>query len=87
MIQEREVRERLSALVAHEVSLASFERWLNEVSQEMFSDSDECAMRLVAAASLLISEQHDAIISDSEMRQQLSAILNASAESSTGYAI
>jgi hypothetical protein len=76
MVQEHDIREQLSAFVAREISLASFERWLNASSQQMFRDDDVEAIKLIASINSLVSERHDQIISDAELREAFVSILN-----------
>ena len=76
MIHERDIRERVAALLMDKLSLAAFEQWIGAESWGMFSDSSEEAVRLVAQVNLLVSEFHDDVIDDHEFRHLLSRLLN-----------
>ena len=76
MIQERDIREHLAAVIRREVSLAVFERWLASESWNMFNDSSHEAIELVASIHAVLSQRDDDVYSASELRLQLSALLN-----------
>jgi len=76
MIHAHEVRERAASFLRRDISLSSFERWLAAESQNMFSDSADEAIRLVAAISLLVSELHDEVIDYKQFRSELLPLIN-----------
>src|SRR5688572_6263349 len=75
MIHEREVREKIAALLARQISLSAFERWLGSESWNMFNDSQD-AVPVVASVNMLVHELHDAIISDEQFHGELASLLN-----------
>jgi hypothetical protein len=76
MVNEHELRDRLSAYVAREISLASLERWLRSADLHPIVDGDDAAFRMLASVNLLVSERHDDIISADELREEFSLLLN-----------
>jgi len=75
MIQERDIRDKITALLARQVSLSVFEQWLGSESWNMFNDSPN-AVHLVAAVNMLVSELHDDVISSEQFRSELADLLN-----------
>jgi hypothetical protein len=75
MVNEHEIRDHIAEYIAREISLASFERWLNSVNPR-YVDPRDAAFRLLAAANRLVSERHDEVVSADELRAELSALLN-----------
>jgi hypothetical protein len=71
MVNDHDIRSQLAEYLAGEISLASFERWLNRSVLPIVVDDDDPAFKLAASLMLLVSERHDHVISDGEFRKQL----------------
>ncbi len=76
MIQERDIRDQLAALIRREVSLSAFERWLASESWNMFNEGSLEVIELIAAINLLVSEFHDSVINDKQFSVELLSLLN-----------
>jgi hypothetical protein len=71
MIQESEIRQKLSALLQYQISLDEFEDWLVEHSWNMHKDSQRSAQDLVSAVELAFSEYSNGHLNDKELRDRL----------------
>src|SRR5687767_2286912 len=67
MIQENEIRARLSSLS----DLDQFEDWIASQSWNMHQDSGPSAQKLVGEIELALAEFHDGHISEPLLRQML----------------
>ena len=76
MISESSIKQKLSALLRDEISLAAFEDWLLPAAWNMFSDSSKAAINLASSIHLLLDEHDDRVLSDAELRRSLLALLN-----------
>jgi hypothetical protein len=76
MDHERSIRVDISGFLSRRISLAALERRVNASSQEIFHKNDRDAIKLLAAVNLLVSEHHDAIVGEAELRDGLLSLLN-----------
>ena len=76
MIEEAAIRDRLSAIARHELSLEQFENWFVPAAWNMHQDSSEEAIELASSIHLLLSERDDRILNELELRDNLLSLLN-----------
>jgi hypothetical protein len=81
MISVSEIRMRLVALLAGELSFDAFDEWLTASSWNMHLDSSQDAQSLVGAIELAFAEHNLGHISDSELVARLQAQADAMADS------
>lgn len=75
MIQERDIKDKIAALLEQKVSLSAFEQWLGSESWDMFNESPE-AVPLVAAVNMLVAELHDDVIGSEQFGSELADLVN-----------
>jgi hypothetical protein len=74
---EREIRERLSAVLSGDLSLAAFGEWLASVSWNMFADnSSGRAIDLVAAVNIRIDAYNDGSLDAAAFHRELAALID-----------
>jgi len=71
MIQEFEIREKISEFLQYQISLGEFENWLVEHSWNMHLDSPYAAQELVSFIELVLSEYSNGHINTDELRERL----------------
>ncbi len=76
MIDEQEVRDKLSALVSNDLSLDDYEDWLVSKSWNMHRDSHPDAQRLVWSIESLLSENASNRLDDQQLRKRFKALLD-----------
>ena len=77
MIQEREIRDRLAALLSGHMSMAAFGEWLADESWDMFSDGDDAAIALVTAINIRVDSFQAGAISSEALRAELSGFITS----------
>jgi hypothetical protein len=77
MIYERDVREKIAAVLANEISIGDFARWIMSNSWNMHKDSSDDAIALVSDVHLLLAERDDFSLNDDEFVSGLSALVAA----------
>ncbi len=76
MIHERDIRERLAAVVERRLSVGAFEQWLDAESWDMFVDSSRDAIDLVSAIQLLLYDYYEERIDEETFVSGLARLLN-----------
>ena len=76
MVVESEVRLRIVAVLQGDLSLADFDEWLLDVSDDMHRDSTESAQVLVSSTSILLYEFESGAISEETLRSDLLTQVN-----------
>lgn len=76
MIDVQSVRAKLAAVANGELSLGSFEEWIEPVSWNMHVDSSPAVIDLVSSIHLLMSERDHGDLSEAEYREALLALLD-----------
>ena len=71
MISELEIREKLLAVLTHEVSLADFSNWIGQRSWNMHLDSEPRAQELVGVIELALAEYSLGHLTDAELCERL----------------
>lgn len=75
MIDESQVREKLAAMSRGALSLVELEDWLGSESWNMHADSSPGAVDLVSSIHLLLSEYDHGALSESQVRDELRALI------------
>jgi hypothetical protein len=78
MIQEDEVKNRLTEYLSGKLSLEAFSDWLGEHSWNMHAGSSHSAKRLVGALELLLAEHARGHRTEPELRSLFSALQGVS---------
>lgn len=76
MIYERDVRAKIAAVLANEISIGDFARWIMSNSWNMHKDSSPDAVALVSDVHLLLAERDDFSRDDDGFRNGLSSLAN-----------
>ena len=76
MIYERDVRAKIAAVLANEISIGDFARWIMSSSWNMHHDSSADAIALVSDVHLLLAERDDFSIDDDGFRLGLASLAN-----------
>ncbi len=76
MIQAKDIRDQLIALLRRDISVAMFERWMDSESFNMFNEADENAIDLVSSFHVLLGDYYDDRISVSEFRAYLQSLVD-----------
>jgi hypothetical protein len=76
MINENDVRNRISELLKSEISIADFARWIMSNSWNMHQDSSADAVSLVSEIHSLLAERDDFLLNDAEFIHELSTLSN-----------
>ena len=77
MIQERDVRAKIAAVLRNEISIIDFARWIMSNSWNMHQDSSASAIELVSDIHLLLAERDDFSLDDTAFRRELLALNNS----------
>lgn len=76
MVDERELRQRLAALISGNLSLDRFSDWLVDYSLDMHRDSSHAAQQLVWDIQLPIDEFESGYASRDELDKRLRSVLS-----------
>src|SRR5437773_3923264 len=76
MINASDVRQKLAALAAREMSLNEFESWLESHVWDVEHDSSEDAWDLVYSIRLLFAERDNCRLRADDLRRQIVALAN-----------
>ncbi|MBZ5652697.1 MAG: hypothetical protein LAO18_19690 [Acidobacteriia bacterium] len=82
MINERDVRAKIAAVLDSEISIVDFVRWIISNSWNMHQDSSPSAVSLVSEIHLLLAERDDLSLDNAAFLRELS-VLNSNAVVST----
>lgn len=78
MIQERDVLDKIAAVLRSEMSIVDFARWIMANSWNMHQDSSADAIELVQSIHLLLAERDDSSISDNSFVSELASLIGVS---------
>ena len=76
MIQESEVREKLSAVLSSVLDLENFGEWLARSSWNMHLDSEPNAQELVSSIQMVMDEYDAGALSREELFDEFAALLD-----------
>src|SRR2546422_3263241 len=77
MIYEAEVRAKIAAVLANEISVVDFARWIMSNSWNMHQDSEAAAVDLVSDIHLLLAERDNFSLNDQGFLRELEALVGA----------
>jgi len=69
------VRAKIAAVLANEISVEDFARWIMSNSWNMHRDSSAESVELVSSIHLLLAERDESIYSDDDFRKEIRALL------------
>lgn len=75
MIEQFQIREKISRYLRDEISLDQFEDWLVQRSWNMHRDSDEGAQKLASAVELRLAEHSSGHLDEPALRNELLSLV------------